>query len=280
MDAGYAIDSGWRPIHLVDGLCAATILRAGSSAAGLKWWQIGAGQEARSVWGTTFAAALSPDGKLLATAALRQPSASVYDRPNVASGRPPQRRATTAQMFAAHEVGVSGLVFSPHGKWLATAGQESRLDPRNLGASLASMRHSIKFWDTATWQMCPALQFVGMAGGLGNFSPDGRLLAVTSQNSVTFVSVPEQCPAPSKRFPAREGSCASVRTASGSRAPAPAVSRSGISPPWASDEATGIAPSEPRERSCSSGCPRFVRETRGCFHHVCGGSRAVNPLPG
>ena len=95
------------------------------------------------------------------------------------------------QTFAAHEVGVSGLVFSPDGKWLATAGQESRLDPRNLGASLASMRHSLKLWDTATWQMRTALQFVGMVGGLGNFSPDGRLLAVTSQNSITLYSVPD-----------------------------------------------------------------------------------------
>src|SRR4029077_3599051 len=77
------------------------------------------------------------------------------------------------------------------GKWLATAGQESRLDPHNLGASLASMRHSLKLWDTTTWQMRTTLQFVGMVGGLGNFSLDGRLLAVRSQNSVTLYSVPD-----------------------------------------------------------------------------------------
>lgn len=159
------------------------------SAAGLKWWQVGSGQEARSVWGTTFAAALSPDGKILATAALRQPGASNYDRPNV--GIWDASSGGLMQTFAAHEVGVSGLIFSPDGKWLATAGQESRLDPRNLGASLASMRHSLKLWDTATWQMRTALQFVGMVGGLGNFSPDGRLLGVTSQNSVTLYSVPD-----------------------------------------------------------------------------------------
>ena len=159
------------------------------SAAGLKWWQIGAGAEARTLWGTTFAAALSPDGKILATAALRQPSASVYDRPNV--GIWDTSAGGLMQTFAAHEVGVSALAFSPDGKWLASAGQESRLDPASLGASLASMRRSIKLWDTATWRMRTALQFVGMVGGLGNFSPDGRLLAVISQNSVTLYSVPD-----------------------------------------------------------------------------------------
>jgi WD40 repeat protein len=158
------------------------------SAAGLRWWQIGTGAEARMLWGSTFAAALRPDGKILATAALRVPSASNYDRPNVsiwdvASGR-------LLQTFAAHEVGVSGVAFSPDGKWLATSGQESRLDPANLGASLANMKHSIKLWDTSTWQERTSLEFVGTGGGLGNFSPDGRMLAVTSPNGVTLYDVP------------------------------------------------------------------------------------------
>ena len=160
------------------------------SAAGLKWWQVGAGAEARSLWGATFPAALSPDGKILATAALRQPGASAYDRPNVsiwdaATGR-------LLQTFAAHDVGVSILAFSPDGKWLATAGQDSRLDPAHLGASLAAMKHSIKLWDTSTWQLGNSLPFVGTGGGgFGKFSPDGRMLAVTSPHGVTLYSVPD-----------------------------------------------------------------------------------------
>jgi WD40 repeat protein len=168
---------------------AARLPLADLSAAGLRWWQIGAGPEARSLWGTTFAAALSPNGKILATTALRVPSASNYDRPNaaiwdVSTGR-------LLQTLAANEVGVAGFVFSPDGKWLATAGQDSRLDPGNLGASLASMKHSIKLWDTATWQVRMSLSFVGIGGGIGGFSPDGRMLAVTAQNSVTLYDVPE-----------------------------------------------------------------------------------------
>jgi len=90
------------------------------------------------------------------------------------------------QTFAAHEVGVSGVALSPDGKWLATSGQESRLDPAHLGVSLASIKHSIKLWDTGAWQLRTVIEFVGIGGGLGGFSPDSRLLAVTSQNSVTL----------------------------------------------------------------------------------------------
>jgi WD40 repeat protein len=158
------------------------------SAAGLRWWQIGGGAEARSLWGTTFAAALSPNGKVLATTALRQPSVSIYDRPNVgiwdaATGR-------LLQTFAAHEVGVSGIAFSPDGKWLATLGQDSRLDPANLGASLAGMKRSMKLWDAATWQLRMTVSFVGTGGGLLQFSSDGRTFAIASQNNVTLYEVP------------------------------------------------------------------------------------------
>lgn len=170
------------------GFAAAQSPPAELSAAGLRWWQVGAGAEARWLWGTTFAAALSPDGKILATAALRVPAASNYDRPNVgiwdvATGR-------LLQTFAAHEVGVSGVAFSPDGKWLVTSGQDSRLDPAHLSRSLAAMKHSIKLWDTATWQLRTSLEFVGTGGGLAGFSPNSRMLAVTSQNGVTLYDVP------------------------------------------------------------------------------------------
>ena len=171
------------------GFASAQLPLADLSAAGVRWWQIGAGLEARSFWGATFAAALSPDGKILATAALRVPSASNYDRPNVSIWDVQTGRLL--RTLAAHEVGVSGVAFSPDGKWLATTGQESRLDPANLGASLAGMKHSIKLWDTGTWQLRTSLLFVGMGGGLGNFSPDGRMLVVTARNSVTLYDVPD-----------------------------------------------------------------------------------------
>lgn len=159
-------------------------------AEGLRWWQVGSGAEGRSLWGATFPAALSPDGRILATAPLRVPAASNYDRPSVSIWD--MSTARLLQTFAAHEAGVSIVAFSPDGKWLATSGQDSRLDPTHLSASLAGMKHSIKLWDTATWQLRASLPFVGLGGGgLGKFSPDGRMFAVTSQNGVTLYEVPD-----------------------------------------------------------------------------------------
>jgi WD40 repeat protein len=171
------------------GFASSQLSSADLLAAGVRWWQIGTGPEARSLWGATFAAALSPDGKILATAALRVPSVSIYDRPNVSIWDVSTGRLL--QTFAAHEVAVSGVAFSPDGKWLATSGQDTRLDPANLGASLASMKHSMKLWDTATWQLRMTMPFVGNNGGLGRFTPDGRMFAISSRNSVTLYNVPD-----------------------------------------------------------------------------------------
>jgi WD40 repeat protein len=92
------------------------------AAAGVKWWKVGAGLEARTLWGATYAAALSPDGKFLVTGALQGGNVSAWD---VSTGQ-------LLRTFAAHDVGVSIVVFSPDGRFLLTAGQDSRIDPANL----------------------------------------------------------------------------------------------------------------------------------------------------
>ncbi len=157
---------------------------ANLAANGIKWWQVGVGSEAFSFWGATYATALSPDRKFLATGAIRGGNVSVWD-------------TSTGQLlrtFAAHDVGISIVAFSPDGRWLLTAGQDSRIDPANVGASMANLKHSIKLWETGTWQSRLSLPFIGMTGGFRGFSPDGRMLAVGQGNLITFYTVPDGRP--------------------------------------------------------------------------------------
>ena len=154
---------------------------ANLAASGVKWWHVGSPPEALSFWGATNPAALSPDGKILVTGSMRGGNVSVWD---VSSGQ-------SLRTFAAHDVGVSEVYFSPDGRWLLTAGQESRIDPTDLGASMANLKHSIKLWETGSWQLRLSLPFIGMTGGFRGFSPDGRTLAIGRGNLITLYTVPD-----------------------------------------------------------------------------------------
>jgi WD40 repeat protein len=166
------------------GFSAAQSVSANLAASGVKWWQVGSGAEALSVWGATYAAALSSNGKILVTAEQRGGNVSLWD---VSSGK-------LLRTFSAHDVGVSIVVFSPDGKWLLTAGQDSRIDPANVGASMANLKHSIKLWDTGSWQARWSLPFIGMTGGFRGFSPDGRSLAVGRANLITLYNITDGQP--------------------------------------------------------------------------------------
>jgi WD40 repeat protein len=150
----------------------------------VKWWQVGTGPDAHALWGATYAAALSTDGKFLVTGAMQGGNVSIWDN-------------STGQLlrtFAAHDVGISIVAFSPDGRWLLTAGQDSRIDPANVGASMANLRHSIKLWETNTWQSRLSLPFIGMTGGFRGFSPDGLTLTVSHGNLITLYTVPDGRP--------------------------------------------------------------------------------------
>ena len=162
------------------GFSAAPFPPANLAASGVKWWQVGSATEALSFWGATYPAALSSDGNILVTASMRGGNVSVWD---VSNGQ-------LLRTLAAHDVGISGVYFSPDGKWLVTMGQESRIDPTNLGASVANLKHSIKLWETGSWQLRLSLPFIGMTGGFHGFSPDGRTLAVGRGNLITLYTIP------------------------------------------------------------------------------------------
>lgn len=157
--------------------------RGDLAKSGVKWWQIRDGSETRTLWGSTYPATLSPDGMLLATASARGGAVSIW---NTATGQ-------ALQTFVAHDVGVSTVAFSPDGRWLLTAGQDSRVDPANFAASIANLKHSIKLWQVDTWQERLALPFIGMTGGFRGFSPDGHRIAVgrADSDSTVLYSVPD-----------------------------------------------------------------------------------------
>jgi WD40 repeat protein len=105
--------------------------------------------------------AVSPDGRWVATGTQGYrdgPGVKVWDAD---SGRHVRDVATGEG---------SGVLFSPDGKWLLTAGSSFRL------------------WEVGTWREGPSLKEPGTRGGEAAFSQDGRLLALeTSSGAIRLV---------------------------------------------------------------------------------------------
>jgi WD40 repeat protein len=59
---------------------------------------------------------------------------------------------------------------------------------------MANLKHSIKLWETDTWQSRLSLPFIGVTGGFRGFSPDGRTLAMSRGNLITLYTVPDGHP--------------------------------------------------------------------------------------
>jgi WD40 repeat protein len=59
---------------------------------------------------------------------------------------------------------------------------------------VANLKHSIKLWETGSWQLRLSLPFTGMTGGFHGFSPDGRTLAVGRGNLITLYTIPDGQP--------------------------------------------------------------------------------------
>jgi WD40 repeat protein len=98
---------------------AGAILASGDSFGVVKLWETAGGRELAS-WGASRtedvlkALALSPDGKVLATASLFDATVRLWDSP---SGHP-------RGLLPATGVAVNGLAFSPDGRLLALARQD------------------------------------------------------------------------------------------------------------------------------------------------------------
>lgn len=126
-------------------------------------WQIGYGEQARTLWGSTYAMTVSPDGKLLAAAHPDGGEVGIWD---TASGQ-------KLHTIPAHKLGVNYLAFSPNGALLLTGGQDTRITPEDVSSGQVSLRGTIKIWDTSTWSERRSFPL----GAGPSFSPDSRLIA-------------------------------------------------------------------------------------------------------
>jgi WD40 repeat protein len=150
--------------HKQEARCLAFSADGGSLAVG-SWdtavpvWDVATGKErGRCQTGTVLPlAALSPDGKEVATGGPNHPHAALFW--DAATGR-------LRNDVRAHTGPIYSLVFSPDGKQVATASWFSR-DPQ------------VRLWDAATGR--PVREFTAHEGGVSGlaFSPDGQKLATS-----------------------------------------------------------------------------------------------------
>jgi WD40 repeat protein len=143
----------------------------------IRTWDVATGEPRRvlrppiaaGVWGMIEAAALSPDGSLLAVGGLEYVGAgSIYlvslDRGNI------------DRVLSGHALAIQALAFSPDGKRLASG----------------STDHTIRIWDTASGKCEKTLKgHTDVVRSLA-FSPDGRHLASASLDKTCRIWLLEQ----------------------------------------------------------------------------------------
>jgi WD40 repeat protein len=151
---------------------AGSKIPAGIASTGVQSWHIANNSDAPSLLGSTYAMATSPQGKFLAMGHARGGEVDVWD---LTSG-------AKVTSFAAHKLSVNQLEFSPDGKFLLTAGQETPVTPAMLSAHQLPVESSVKLWDVGRWT--PQAAF---SSSTGEFSADSRYLAVSKDLGVIEV---------------------------------------------------------------------------------------------
>lgn len=137
-------------------------------------WQFVSEGLSQTVWGSSLAMAVSPDGKWLAQPAVPTGAVEIWD---ATSGE-------KLRVIPAHKLAVTKLSFSRDGQWLITIGQDSNpmMVQGQPGVMLGYPRVSV--WSTATWSLEFSITFPTTAGTDAEISADGKFLAV-SKGSVT-----------------------------------------------------------------------------------------------
>jgi WD40 repeat protein len=157
----------------------------------LKIWDVSTGKELASIPempNTSFHPTFSPDGKLFAADAWRDPRGRLllFDverkrpRKNIVLGGPVAPDLQTMLGFP---------VFSPDGKWLAVGAQVTPKEPRRGGDALALPQRRIHLIEVATGEVRETLVAPPETHSQLCFSPDGKTLAVGAKGKVLLVDL-------------------------------------------------------------------------------------------
>jgi len=140
------------------------------ATSGVRSWKIEEAALAPALVGSTYAMALSQEGKFLAVGHARGGDVEIWD----------VTTATKLTTFSAHKLSVNKLEFSPDGRFLLTTGQETPTTPAMINAHQLTVESGVKLWSVNTWSIQASLSFTGMGLGGAEFNADGRLLALTN----------------------------------------------------------------------------------------------------
>ncbi len=140
------------------------------ATSGVRSWKIEEAALAPALVGSTYAMALSHEGKFLAVGHARGGDVEIWD----------VTTATKLTTFSAHKLSVNKLEFSPDGRFLLTTGQETPITPAMINAHQLTVESGVKLWSVNTWSIQASLSFTGMGLGGAEFNADGRLLALTN----------------------------------------------------------------------------------------------------
>ncbi len=147
------VDRAWYAIFSPDGK---SLVTGTNTSGGIRVYDVATHKEAGLLEAepkTTFAcAAFSPDGKLLVTSGGNK--ILVWDFA--------ERKLLTK--FEAHTKGVRSLAFTPDGKTLASASDDT----------------TVKLWEVGTWQQRPGACSSSEPVFFVTFSPDGKTLAIAT----------------------------------------------------------------------------------------------------
>jgi WD40 repeat protein len=146
---------------------AETPLPAGLAESGIRSWPTADAQPAPSLFAFMYAMALSPDKNLLAIGHPRGGDVDVWDL----------RSATKVISLSPSQITVNRVEFSPDGKLLLSAGQESPITPEMIASHQLNIQTAVKLWDVATWKPLMSVSLSGFGCGVGDFSPDSRFLS-------------------------------------------------------------------------------------------------------